>query len=307
MPEGGRPLVSVIVNCFNGEQYLREALDSVSAQTVSEWEIVFWDNASTDGSGAIAREYAPRLRYFRAAETTPLGEARRLALQQARGEFLAFLDCDDAWLPGTLEHQLAAMRSGPVDVSYGGIIQVDASGRERGRVIPPARSGNLFAALLRQFDVYPPAMMIRKAALDETGLTFDPCVVASEEYCLLMQLAVTRQFRSISEPLAQYRIHDGALTSKSSERWAFEREYTLNRIIEQHRGIRERYAREFAEAFARARYYRARYHMSVGNRRAARDDLRPVVLQDFRYFALFCLLGLPVSAWHAVHRVATGR
>ena len=58
------PLISVIINCFNGEEYLREAIDSVYSQTYKNWEIVFWDNASTDSSSSIAKTYDSRLNYF---------------------------------------------------------------------------------------------------------------------------------------------------------------------------------------------------------------------------------------------------
>ena len=80
-----QPLVSVIMNCLNGEKYLREAIETVYAQTYSNWEIIFWDNASSDGSAAVAQSYRDgRLRYFRGDTTVPLGHARNLAIQQSR-------------------------------------------------------------------------------------------------------------------------------------------------------------------------------------------------------------------------------
>ena len=76
MSDGDAPLVSVVMNCYNGERYLREAIESVCAQTHQNWEIVFWDNGSTDRSASIAQGHGDRVRYFRAAQTTPLGAAR---------------------------------------------------------------------------------------------------------------------------------------------------------------------------------------------------------------------------------------
>src|SRR5437016_12782778 len=101
------PKVSVIVNCHNGAQYLREAVDSVYRQQFQDWEIVFWDNASTDGSETVVRVYDHRLRRFRGSEFLPLGAARNAALAVARGDFIAFLDADDVWLPDKLTRQLA--------------------------------------------------------------------------------------------------------------------------------------------------------------------------------------------------------
>ncbi|MEK7079138.1 MAG: glycosyltransferase, partial [Patescibacteria group bacterium] len=66
------PKVSIIMNCFNGSKYLRESIDSVYAQTYRNWEIIFWDNASTDNSAEIAKNYDSRLRYFRSERNYPL-------------------------------------------------------------------------------------------------------------------------------------------------------------------------------------------------------------------------------------------
>ena len=93
------PLVSVIMNCFNGEKYLRQAIDSIYTQSYKNWEIIFWDNASTDSSSLIAKGYDDRLKYFHTQKTTPLGLARNLALVKANGKYVSFLDCDDEYLP----------------------------------------------------------------------------------------------------------------------------------------------------------------------------------------------------------------
>ena len=86
--QANQPLVSVIMNCLNSEKYLREAIDSVYAQSYRNWEIVFWDNASNDSSAEIAWSYRDgRLRYFRGETTVPLGHARNLALKHLFGQF----------------------------------------------------------------------------------------------------------------------------------------------------------------------------------------------------------------------------
>lgn len=88
---------SVIINCFNGEKFLKQAIESVYSQTYLDWEIILWDNASTDKTAQIATSYDQKLRYFRSEETLPLGAARNRAISQAKGEYLAFLDADDYW------------------------------------------------------------------------------------------------------------------------------------------------------------------------------------------------------------------
>ncbi|MDI6758016.1 MAG: glycosyltransferase family 2 protein, partial [Endomicrobiia bacterium] len=113
------PRVSVMMNCHNSARYLKEAIDSVYSQTFGDFEIIFWDNASTDSSAEIAKSYTDgRLRYFRSDEKTTLGKARNLALKKSEGEYVTFLDCDDIWLPEKLEKQVAAFERGKADFVY---------------------------------------------------------------------------------------------------------------------------------------------------------------------------------------------
>ena len=85
-----QPLVSIIMNCFNGERYLREAIDSIYAQTYSNWEIIFWDNASLDSSYKIASSYDSKIKLFKSNTNTSLGEARSEAIKNSNGDWLAF-------------------------------------------------------------------------------------------------------------------------------------------------------------------------------------------------------------------------
>ena len=103
-----KPLVSVIMNCYNCEKYLVESIDSVINQSYSNWELIFWDNVSVDGTANIVHCYDDaRIRYFCGSKTAPLGGARNLALSQVRGEFIAFLDSDDKWMSNKLDLQVS--------------------------------------------------------------------------------------------------------------------------------------------------------------------------------------------------------
>lgn len=107
------PKVSVLMNCLNGEKYVKQAIDSVYAQTHSDWEIIFIDNASTDNTEHIAKSYDNRLKYYRNEQTLPLYHARNIGLQHVTGDFLAFLDVDDTWVPDKLTQQLTVMQTFP--------------------------------------------------------------------------------------------------------------------------------------------------------------------------------------------------
>ena len=103
-----QPLVSIIMNCYNGETYLQESINSVLSQTYKNWELIFWDNQSNDKSAKIFKDYKDgRLKYYCASShIETLYKARNYALKNANGEFIAFLDVDDRWLPEKLEKQV---------------------------------------------------------------------------------------------------------------------------------------------------------------------------------------------------------
>ena len=114
------PTISIIMNVWNGGATLREAMDSVLAQTYRDWELIVWDDRSTDHSADIIATYSDtRIRYILAPAETSLGRARGLAIREAKGEWLAFLDQDDIWLSRKLELQIALTNSPQVGLIYG--------------------------------------------------------------------------------------------------------------------------------------------------------------------------------------------
>ena len=90
-----QPLVSIIMNCFNGELFLKDSIESVINQTYENWELIFWDNRSKDKSAEIFKSYKDkRLKYFYADEHVSLYKARNLAIDQSKGDIISFIDTD---------------------------------------------------------------------------------------------------------------------------------------------------------------------------------------------------------------------
>jgi glycosyltransferase involved in cell wall biosynthesis len=108
----GKPLISCIVPVFNGERYLAETLDSISAQTYRPLEIIVVDDGSTDGTAAVAARYGDQIRYIRQDNAGAPG-ARNRGLSIAQGAFLAFLDSDDLWHPEKLTRQMKCFQDRP--------------------------------------------------------------------------------------------------------------------------------------------------------------------------------------------------
>jgi glycosyltransferase involved in cell wall biosynthesis len=110
------PLVSCVIPVFNGEAYLREAIDSVLAQTWGTVEVLVVDDGSTDGTAAVARSYGHPVRYLHQENAGPAA-ARNRGIEAARGALVAFLDADDLWAPERIARQVVALEADP-RVSY---------------------------------------------------------------------------------------------------------------------------------------------------------------------------------------------
>ena len=105
-------LVSVILNCLNGEKFLKRSIESVLNQTFDICEIVFIDNGSSDLSGKIAKSYGPKVSYYRNETTTTLGQARDQGIMLAKGDLIAFIDADDKWKLNKIEKQIDLFKNG---------------------------------------------------------------------------------------------------------------------------------------------------------------------------------------------------
>ena len=160
-----QPLVSIIMNCFNGDKFLKEAIDSVYKQNFNNWEIIFWDNLSNDKSAYIAKSYNEKLRYFLSKKHTELGVARNLALKKARGKYIGFLDCDDLFIKDKLKSQTAYMEGSNHVMSYGTSIIIDKKGNELKRRVARNNSGDIFGSLLMHYEINMQSVLIKRSIL----------------------------------------------------------------------------------------------------------------------------------------------
>ena len=114
-----KPLISIIINCFNGEKYLKDCLISVLNQSYTNWEVIFWDNQSSDNSKRIFLEFKDkRFKYYNSNNHTTLYEARNNAIKKSTGEIIAFLDTDDWWEKNKLEKQVPLFENKKIGMVY---------------------------------------------------------------------------------------------------------------------------------------------------------------------------------------------
>ena len=204
------PPVSIIMNCYNGEKYLREALNSVVGQTYRNWELIFWDNQSTDRSAEILKSYEePRFRYFYAPRhATEIYEARNYALEKVQGEFIAFLDVDDWWKPEKLEKQVPLFDDPEVGIVCGNFWFVnERKNTEKKWINWSVSTGRVLNDLLSHYFVGLLTLMVRRSAIDQLEYPCDPRLHVIGDLDLVIRLAVNWKLDFISQPIAFYRWH----------------------------------------------------------------------------------------------------
>ena len=284
------PLVSIIMNCFNSEMYLKEAIDSVFGQNFGDWEIIFWDNISTDDSAEIANTYGDRLKYFLSPEHTELGIARNLALKEARGKYVGFLDCDDLFLEDKLKNQVAFMEEYNHCMSYGSAIIIDEEGKEIKRRVTKNNSGNLFGNLLRHYEISMQSVIIKRSLLINENLNFDTNLKYNPDFNLFMKIACKYPIGVIRAPIIKYRVVANSLSSRTISIAAQETKYTLDEIHNSSKSLRIQYAKDFKKAYAKVQYYETVAELYRGDRNKSLQQLRPIVGAKIEYAILYGLI-----------------
>lgn len=208
------PLVSVIINCYNGEKYLREAIDSVINQTYDNWEIIFWDNQSTDSTAEIVRGYNDsRIHYFYAVNHTTLGEARNLAVEKANGEYINFLDVDDIWDVDKLKEQIEIVQLEHNLVVYTpfeiiveqGVDKVMQRNYNRIRKIH-RKEDHIYKDLLKHNFIIFSSVLFKKELYEKIG-GINNTFQQNEDYELLLKCALLSDFSTTKISKTYYRIH----------------------------------------------------------------------------------------------------
>ncbi|WP_407841387.1 glycosyltransferase family 2 protein [Streptomyces sp. DSM 116496] len=215
------PLVSVVMPVYNSASTLGAAVRSVLTQTHSDLELLVTDDQSSDGSMDLLRELAvqdERVLPQVAPERGGAGRARNLAIQRARGEYIAFLDSDDMWLPEKTEKQLAFAAEGDVPLTFTSYFKMDADydGEStdwipNGRVVR-ARSHVDYRAMLVQDHIGALTAMYSRTVL---GTRLMPTMRKRQDYALWLSIMRDgTDARGLAEPLAVYRAHQaGSLSS----------------------------------------------------------------------------------------------
>lgn len=196
------------MNCYNGAEYLKEALDSIVNQTYENWELIFWDNLSTDQSKSIFENYDnKKFKYFQSQYHTSQYEARRSAVLKCEGELIAFLDVDDWWGKKKLEMQVNLFNDPEVGFAccnYWIINQRKKTKKIAFKTIP---TGYVTDELLTKNFVGMSTLIMRRQSYFSLDYGFDPRYEIIGDYDLILRLSRENKLACLNQPCSYYRWH----------------------------------------------------------------------------------------------------
>ena len=300
-----QPLVSVIMNCHNGEKYLREAVDSVIAQTYNNWELILWDNHSTDKTSDIIKSYTDSRIYYHYADTfTTLGKARNAAINVSNGEIIAFLDADDIWLKEKLTKQIPLFRDKDIGIvicnSY--LFNEKNQKRQFYKKNKP-KVGKVFRELLGSYNISMPTAVVRRAALDSLDHNFDENFNMIEEYDLFIRLSYNWSLGYVDEILAKWRAHSLSWTWSHSYLFPKERKLLLVKYRNYFSNFEDLYAEEIILIKQAIALQEAQDKWKNGKNKEARKILEEYKHSGFKWFVAYYLTWLPYLFFTSLSRL----
>ncbi|WP_031210525.1 MULTISPECIES: glycosyltransferase [unclassified Marinobacter] len=214
------PLITIITPTYNRADFILQAVESVMGQTYGNFEFLIVDDGSTDNTVELLEPYLKdeRVRLFQ-QENQGQSVARNRGIAEARGQFICFLDSDNAWVRTKLEISLKAFEEHPeVDIVYGDFITIDGEGHEHGVNRMARYSGRITPQLLRDNFVSMNTTMTRKRCFDEMG-GFDSADRLAEDYGLWLRFSTRYQFLYVPVVLGYYRVMENQISSDKESRF----------------------------------------------------------------------------------------
>jgi glycosyltransferase involved in cell wall biosynthesis len=272
------PLVSVIIPCLNRETLIGQAIESALNQTYQNVEIVVVNDGSTDRTEKAVQSYmsSGKVRYFKHEVNKGIPAARNTGIRNSLGDYVAFLDSDDMWLPNKVEVQLQAFSqetTGRVGVVWTDAYYVDESGSSRtsGTVLPHnfdflTNEKVLKLLFMRNF-VLGGTSMVRRTCFDKVGLLDEELRGGADDYDLWLRLAPYFKFSYVPIPLATVRLHGG--NHSSVEGNYGDALVIAKKAVARHPEL----AALYNVTIAHLRFLQGKYHFEYGRTLEARQHL----------------------------------
>ncbi len=201
-----RPLVSVVIPCYNAERFLAETIESVLAQTYPAIEVIVVDDGSTDHTTQIAQSYPVR---FISQKNGRVSAARNNGIRQSRGKYILFLDHDDRLLPRAVEVGVELLEQNPgCSMAVGEHRYIGPNGEELGSSRKCAEGRDLYLMLLEHNFVETPCSALHRRSSFFTFGMFDETVFGAEDHELYLRIARSGSIIAHGEEVSEYRLHE---------------------------------------------------------------------------------------------------
>ncbi len=229
------PLVSVIINCHNGQKYLTRCINSILNQTYKNFEIIFYDNLSTDRSFEIVKSYKDkRIKKFQSNKYLTLYKSRNYAIKKAKGKYISFCDTDDEWIKNKLQIQINfILKNKNTKILYSNFYAFNE--KKKRKYLPhklKLPSGYITQSLLNYYCIGILTTMIEKSIFKK--YLFDPSYSIIGDYDFFIKLSMKYKIYSIQKPLAIYRIHENNFSLVKSELYISELKRWIKKTSELH-------------------------------------------------------------------------
>lgn len=222
-------LVSIIVPTYNACEYIQQTISSVFSQTYSNWELLIIDDCSSDNTISIVEVFAerdPRIRYFSTNQNTGSpSQPRNIGIEQAKGDYIAFLDSDDIWLPNKLEEQLAFIQEYGYDFVYSNYEKMSWDGKREQRIVKVKESSS-YKDILKANEIPCLTVLLKRELLDDVRFKSVP-----DEDCVCWLDILKKGYRAYNTGKV-HAVYREAKQSRSSNKFKMfkERWYILREI-----------------------------------------------------------------------------
>lgn len=272
-----KPLVTVIIPCYNEEKFIGKAIESIQAQTIQDWELIVVDDCSTDKTIAITEKYFAdtRIKLVKNITNRGISFTKNAGIKNSKGSYVAFLDADDTWLHNKLELQLNAFDcDDKAGVVCTGMVITDYEDRKIGLFLgyDDANQEELLKNIYFDMINSSSLMMLKTEALLQLG-TFNEDIIGWDDYELLMRFATRFRIKYVRQPLVIKVEHPANVERKDSHDSPAVHAQTkkiFNHIVELHPFLlKYRSAKEAALLFVETLEL-----LKQGNKPAAKKNLR---------------------------------
>lgn len=302
-------VVSVIVPTYNSAKFAVAAVSSVLSQTYPHVEVIVVDDGSTDDTRLQLENLDRRVRYLY-QQNSGVSKARNLGISVAKGDFIAFLDADDQWLPPKLEKQVGCLAANP----HAGLVHADvlywheATGNQLHKKVPRARfTGKCVREFFWNNRIITSTVLVRRTCLEKVG-TFDEAVrgPSAEDMDLWIRIASAHEMAYVDEPLALYRVHSGN-GSANQKRMAEDEFYVFDKALKNDPTLGPVLGAEKVRSrMSKTAFFAGRANIDAGNFSRARYYFRQALSYspaDPKTCLFLASTLLPPDAWNALRNV----